>query len=156
LGEEVDDGLWAYVLDEARWDAAARYWRRVVDDLAREAGQEGEWASWEPTTYGDGVTPIERRYQPVCEGRSYSLDRAFQIHQRRSLNEEADLAAWVKDYEHDEMWIENEWPRFPRASLVISLSFSNETAETATTLLRRWIQPDTTPESIQATIEQIA
>jgi hypothetical protein len=86
------DELWADILDDQAWDEAQRYWRAEVQHLAAEAGQADERSSWEPTTYADGVGPIERKFRSVCEGRSYKLDRGFRI-----LQSKRDIAAWVKD-----------------------------------------------------------
>ena len=82
------------------------------------------------------------------------LDRSFQIYQHKLLEGEADIAAWVKDFEHDALWIEDEWPRMPRAMLVINLALSHKTAEVARSLLRRWMAPRTTVTEMRAFIDQ--
>jgi hypothetical protein len=93
----------------------------------------------------------------VCEGRSDRLDRAFQILQHTAGEEGPSIAAWVKDYEHDEFWnedaYEDESPRLPKAMLVISLTFSEETAECARTLLRKWMSQETTATDMATFID---
>jgi len=141
-------------LDDAAWDEAARFWQEEVAGLEADAGQTGEWRSWEPTTWGDGTTPIPREYRSICERRSYQLDRAFQILQHPTVNDDAaDIAAWVKDFENDDLWVEDEWLRLPRRLLVITLAVTNETAVLARTLLRHWMRPATTPPDMQSFID---
>jgi hypothetical protein len=146
-----EDAIWANELDGDAWDDGQRYWREEVERLAAELGQAGEWPSWEPMTYGDGVTPMPRRYRSLCEGRSYRLDRSFQILQQKSEAGPV-IAAWVNDHEHDELWVEDDSPRLPKTMLVINLSRSAETDEVARTLLRKWMSQETTAADMMAFI----
>jgi hypothetical protein len=143
-----------YEVDADAWDEAARFWHEEVSRLEAEAGQVGEWKSWESKTWGDGITTMPREYRSICEGRSYRLDRSFQILQDALVNGDSPIAAWVKDFEHDELWIKDEWPRLPRAVLVIALALTDQTADLARSLLRLWMQPETTAKSMQAFIDQ--
>src|SRR4051794_12914372 len=87
------------VLDDEAWDYYSGFWRDLVDEVLEATGQAGEWPSWEPKFYGDGVTPLERMDRPICDGRSARLDRAFSIQQARLRDDIAPyITVLVKDF----------------------------------------------------------
>jgi hypothetical protein len=151
--DDTDEALWADELDEESWNRASEFWRGEVDRLALESGQADEWRSWEPTTWGDAVTSEPWYFRSTCEGRSYALDRSFQIHEHREGWGE--ISAHIKDFEHDELWIESEWPRLPKAILVINLEMSDRAAEAVRVLLRRWMDPGTTVQEMVELIDAV-
>jgi hypothetical protein len=160
------------VLDDAEWDHYHAYWRDLVDGLLESAGQAGEWPSWEPSCYGDGVTPIERMYRSICDGRSSHLDRAFSIQQARPRDDTAssitavvkDFAASIQDFpDIPTTEAANEWfaqvpphERVPRWSLDIILVHSDATAAAVRSLLSVWLQPETTPGTMRSAIEAMS
>jgi len=157
------------VLDDAAWDHFQRYWRALVDDLLEVAGQEGEWPSSDSSFYADGVTPMERMYRSICDGRSSRLDRAFSIQQARSKDDMPPyVTAFVSDYaaglegfpDIDNAEAANTWfervphaERVPRSSLDVILVYSDATAAAVRSLLSVWLRPETTPAAMQATID---
>jgi hypothetical protein len=149
----MEDDLYANVLDEDAWTEAGRYWRQQVDALETSLGQAGEWPSSEPRPLAGDFTA--RAAAPVCEGRSERLDRSFRILQHK-VDEQPDVAAWVEDYERNPNWREHERPRFPRATLVVTLSFSESTASLARSLLRFWMTPGTSVEQMRGMIDASA
>lgn len=157
------------VLDDEEWLHGQRYWRELVDEILASTGQTAEWPSWEPKVYGDGVTPMEREYQSICEGRSWRLDRSFSI-QQFPITPTPVISADVKDYaaglrdfpdindeEDVNRWFEEGPPheRVPRSTLLIRLEFSEATAASARSLLTRWLTPDTTVAEMDAFIEDM-
>jgi hypothetical protein len=64
-------------LDPESWDEAERFWPSEVDTLAIQPGQTGDWQHFYSKYYGDGVTLMPREDRPVCDGRSWDLDRGL-------------------------------------------------------------------------------
>jgi hypothetical protein len=157
------------VLDDEEWLRGQRYWRELVEEILASTGQTGQWPSWEPKFYGDGVTPMEREYQSICDGRSWRLDRSFAISQILLTDAQPTISAEVKDYAaslldfreiNDDAdvnrWFEEVPPheRVPRSTLIIRLEFSEATAAAARSLLIKWLTPDTTVAEMEAFIEE--
>lgn len=46
---------------------AQAYWEFLVGDCADNTGQNNEWHRWWPSTYGDGVTPLEKDDKPIFD-----------------------------------------------------------------------------------------
>jgi hypothetical protein len=164
------------VVDDEEWLRGEQYWRALVEEILSWTGQAGEWPSWEPKFYGDGVTPVEREHQSICDGRSWHLDRSFSIQQfPRSfwvqqfpqIDPTPIISAEVKDYaaglldfpdindeEKANRWFEQIPPRsrVPRSTLIIRLAFSETTAASARSLLTKWFTPETTVAEMEAFI----
>ena len=146
-------------LDEKSWDEAERFWRREVEALASRIGQSGEWRSSWPKFFGDGITPLPREDRPVCDGRSWALDRGFSIWEFRRIDGEAGISAEVEDYatvfDDGGEWLDEGSPhdRVPRTHLEIRLERSEETVKLALTLLAEWMKSSTTVAEAQAFIE---
>jgi len=127
--------------------ACEAYWQGLLDELMASLGQRGEWRRWIPQTYADGKTTIEKDGNPIFDGRSDRLNRAFRIIQQRLTNKDVpEISAWLKSYEP-------EFTELPRDELVVNLSLSVESADLARTLLRKWMEPATTPAEMQALID---
>jgi hypothetical protein len=129
------------------YEAAVAFWDELVSDIEGSLGQEDEWGRWIPMHFADGVTPIEEPGNPVFDGYSQTLGRAFRIIQHLPASEGLEIVAWTKIYD-----FEGEPTLLPDSELVLVLSLSDESARTARTLLEAWMQPDTTPSAMDALI----
>jgi hypothetical protein len=157
------------VLDDEAWERRRRFWRELVDEILASISGANDWPSWEPKVYGDGTTPMEHEYRSICEGRSWSLDRAFSIHERPPAGADTAITAWVKDHlagmtdftdisdlDDAVRWFE-ETPaseRVPRSTLVLSLEESEAADDAARTLLEVWLQPATTVDEMETVISR--
>lgn len=129
------------------YHACEDYWERLTTNLASAIGQAGEWYPWISRHYANGL-PIELDMVPIWDGRSKRLDRGYRIIQHRPLkDDEIDFFAWLKQYEE-------EYNDLPRSELVINLSLSEESANMAMELLRKWMDPKTTIEEMKRVIEE--
>ena len=162
---DIDD---SHLLDDEAWAQGERFWRELVDEILASIAQEGEWPSWEPKFGGDGITPLGRDGQSICDGRSWRLDRSFSIQQLASTGGTPEISAWVKNYvagiedfpdihggEGANEWFEQVRPqeRVPRSTLVIVLEYSDATAALARSLLAVWLAPETTVAEMEAFID---
>ena len=123
-----------------QYRASERYWEDSVSAIAESLGQAGEWQPWIPRQFADS-TPMESDGNPIFDGRSERLNRAFRIIQQRPESDDVEIAAWVKSYEA-------KYTDLPRNELVINLSLSEESGVLARALLRKWMLPGTTPDEI--------
>jgi hypothetical protein len=129
-----------------QYRASERYWEDLVRDVARTTGQSGEWQPWIPRQFADG-TPMELDGNPIFDGRSQKLSRAFRIMQHRPVSDEVEFAAWLKEYE-------KEFSDLPRMELVMNLSLSQESAELAKELLTKWMTPGTSKEEMESLMHE--
>ena len=136
-----------FLNDPEEYQASERYWEDVVKSIAQSLGQEDEWNRWIPRSYPNG-TPVELDGNPIIDGRSMKINRAFRIIQHEPVNDELELAAWLKSYEE-------EYSELPNEELVINLSLSAESAELAKKLLHRWMVPTTTVGEMQTFIRDV-
>jgi hypothetical protein len=135
--------------DDQQWLDAHEYWRQLVELVAGAAGINGEWKSWYPTTFADGVTPIPREDLAVYEARCEPLGRAVYINQRRpkSLDYKGDIAAWVKpNIRFADMPAVDE--------LVINLVLTDENVALCRQLLENWMDPSISWEAMENLIER--
>jgi hypothetical protein len=136
--------------DPTVYRACERYWARLTSTIADSLGQSGQWPQWMPRTFADGKTPFPdfMKGNPIHDGRSEKLDRAFQIIQDPPRKRERGvLVAWLSicDLEYREV---------PRDELVISLTLTDQTAALARKLLRKWMTPETTAEEMKTFLDQ--
>lgn len=132
--------------DTEEYHACERYWEHLIDDIEQSLGQNKEWSRWIPRSYADG-TSFELDGNPIIDGRSEKLDRAFRIIQHSSVSDEIEISAWLKNYEE-------EYTDLPRDELVINLSLTQESARLACDLLRMWMTPTTTIDEMQLYIHE--
>ena len=118
----------SFLDDKDEYSACERYWESLVSRLEKALDQEGQWPRWIARTYADGSS-MEPDGNPMFDGRSDSLNRAFTIIQHVPAGNEVEIAAWVKAYEP-------EYSDLPNEELVINLSLSEESAALARNLLR--------------------
>jgi hypothetical protein len=130
----------SFLDSEAEYLACEGYWETLVSDIAESLGQTNEWRRWIPRQYANG-TVMELDGNPMFDGRSDRLNRAFTIIQHRPTGDELEIAAWMKRYEP-------EYADLPGHELVLNLSLSEESAALARTLLRKWMSPDTTVDEM--------
>src|SRR5690348_682893 len=130
----------SFLDDPEQYRDSEKYWELLVSSIANSLGQTGEWPRWIPRQYADG-TPMEADGNPIFDGRSERLDRAFRIIQHRPIGDDVEIAAWLKTYEA-------EYTDLPRHELVINLSLSQESADLARVLLRKWMSPEATPDEM--------
>lgn len=135
-----------FLNDPGEYEACELFWKQLVQDVAESLGQTGEWQPWIPRYYGDGITPMEQDGNPIFDGRSQKLNRAFRIIQQPTVSDEVEIAAWLN---HEEEYIE-----LPRDEMVINLCLSQEAAELARTLLRYWMTPTTSKEDMESFIDR--
>ena len=134
-----------FLESEEQYKACERYWEQLVQDTATSLGQVGEWQRWIFHGYADG-TPLEQDGNPIFDGWSKELGRAFRIMQHRAIGNDLEIAAWLKRYE-------DEYTDLPANELVINLSLSQESAEIAKALLYKWMTPATSPDEMQSFIQ---
>jgi hypothetical protein len=130
------------------YDAAVAFWDRLVSDVERSLGQQDEWGRWIPLHYADGVTPMQKDGNPIFDGYSQALGRAFRIIQQPPESDGLEIAAWIKTYD-----LEGETTLLPASELVLNLSLSDESAEVARALLRSWMKPEITPSAMKTVID---
>jgi len=133
-----------FLEDASVYRACEQFWEQLTARAAASVGQTGEWQSWMPRHYANG-TPMELDGNPICDGKSQRLDRAYRIIQHA---EGFGLGAWLS-------YCEPEYTELPRHELVISISLSEESARLAEELLRKWMTPETTPEEMAAYLEHM-
>ena len=132
---------------EDEFVACQRFWRALLESVASAAAQSGEWVSWRTEAFVNG-TAFPREFRSVLEARSDRLQRAVQVLQHPAGSDSAEIAAWFQDY--------SDFQAVPPTSeLVISLSLSRETAEYARRLLQAWLDPASSPESLQPAIHNL-
>jgi len=130
-----------FLKDPAQYDACERYWQDLIRETAISLGQADDWQPWIQRSFMNG-TPMERDGNPVSDGKSLKLDRAFRIIQHAPQGERATLTFWLN---HEE-----EYEELPRDELVILLSLSEETGQVAKELLHHWMMPAMTIDRFRA------
>lgn len=136
----------SFLEDPEQYRGAEQYWEALVSDVAESLNQANEWHRWISREYADG-TPMEPDGNPIFDGRSDRLNRAFRIMQHQPIGDDAEIAAWVKSYEPD-------YPDLPRDELIINLSLSQESADLVRLLLQKWMRVETTPEDMTRFIHE--
>lgn len=137
----------SFLEDPEQYRAAEQYWAALVADVAGSMNQANEWHRWIPQENPDG-TPMERDGNPIFDGRSDRLDRAFRIMQHRPVSDDVEIAGWVKSYEPEYV------DPLPRDELFINLSLSQESADLVRLLLQKWMRAETTPDDMTNFIRQ--
>lgn len=136
----------SFLEDPEQYRAAEQHWEALVADIAESMNQANEWHRWIPLTYANG-TPIERDGNPIFDGRSERLNRAFRIMQHPQTGNDPEIVAWVTSNEP-------EYPDLPRDELTINLSMSQETADFVRLLLKKWMHTETTPHEMTSFIHK--
>lgn len=135
-----------FLASPEKYRACEQFWEQLTTTIAGSLGQDGEWRTWIPRAYADG-TPFPEAMQgnPIHDGRSERLNRAFRITQQ--LDASGGLAAWITHYEE-------EYPELPRDELNINIVLSEESARLAEKLLRKWMEPATTIDTMKSFIAE--
>jgi hypothetical protein len=135
----------SFLDDPNQYRACEQYWEELTSKIADSVGQGGEWQPW-ITRQSPNGTPVELDGNPISDGKSEKLDRAFRIIQHRPQGDELEISAWLKHYEA-------EYADLPRDELVINLSLSEESADLVRALLKKWIVPETTSDEMAKLIQ---
>jgi len=130
--------------DMQSYEACRRYWEELVQNVAASVDPTDAWLPWISRHYADGVTPIELSENPIADGRSQKMNRAFKVLQHPPVEDELELVAWLTPYEE-------EYPDFPE-ELTMKMSLSDESGELSRTLLREWMTPSTTYDDMKTFI----
>jgi hypothetical protein len=128
------------------YKACEQYWERLVRDVEESLNQTGEWERWLLRQYPNG-TPVEMDGNPIYDGRSRQINRAFKILQHRPVSDDLEIAAWLERNGE-------EYPEIPGEELVLNLSLSEETGHIARRLLSMWMTPNITAEEMQQFIRE--
>lgn len=131
----------SFLDNAAQYRACEEYWEALVSSITSVLGQAHEWRRWIPQQYADGM-PMESDGNPIFDGRSERLDRAFRIIQHLPVGDDLEITAWLKSYEA-------EYSDLPRHELVLNLSLSEESANLARILLQKWMLAETTPDEMK-------
>jgi hypothetical protein len=140
--------LYERFLDDPEvYRACEQFWQQLTTSVALSTGSAQDWRSWIPRTYANG-TPIGFPGNPIWDGRSDQLGRAYRIIQDGAEGDGIEIGAWLRSYDE-------EYTEMPRDELFIYLSLSVESANVAEALVGKWMTPETTPEEMEAFIAQI-
>ncbi len=137
-----------YLLFEDQYEGAREFWERLVEDVARQMGQEGEWQPWMPRTFWNG-TPISLDTAPIWDARSEKLKRAVRILQSPPESDDIEIAAWLTKLDYTE----SGGPG-PTEELVINLALSEESSAIARTLLERWMDKGISFDEMQSLVRE--
>ena len=132
--------------DPVVYEACEGFWRQRTASIAHSVDSAVDWRSWIPRVYTDG-TPIGHDGNPIWDGRSDELGRAYRIIQDRGEGNGLEIGAWLKSYEEQDT-------ELPRHELFIYLCLSEESASIADALLRKWMTRTTTVEDMMAFIAE--
>jgi hypothetical protein len=128
------------------YTASEMHWKKIIDKIERSLQQEGEWKPWIPRQFANG-TPIGSDGNPIFDGFSRKLNRAFRIIQHRAVDNDLEFVAWIKKYEA-------EFTDLPGSELVINLSLSVESSKLATELLSKWMSSKINLKEINSFIKK--
>jgi hypothetical protein len=133
----------SFLEDPEQYLAAEQYWEALVADVAESMNQANEWRRWIPI---DRDSSVERG-NPIFDGRSYGLNRGFRIMQREPPSDDVEISAWVASYKPEDVAL-------PLHELFINLALTEESADLARLLLRKWMRAETTVEGMEDFIDE--
>lgn len=127
-----------FLVNSDSYHACERFWEQLTSEIVSREARSSEWKRWIPRSFANG-TPMELDGNPIWDGRSDELDRAYRLIQMPPTEDRLELGTWLN---HND----SETPELPGDELVIVLALSEESAELASDMLRKWMDPSTTPE----------
>lgn len=136
-----------FLKTEDSYRECVRYWESLINDIADLSNQAGEWRRWMPLHYAN-KTPYELDGNPIFDCRSERLDRAIRIIQHEPQGFELEIVAWLTNYGDENVDL-------PSDELFINLSLSEESAEIARRLLRKWMNETTDLSEMKAYLRKI-
>lgn len=136
----------SFLDDSDQYRACEKYWETLVSSVADSVGQGGEWPRWISRQYADG-TPMEFDGNPMFDGRSSRLNRAFRVIQHHPAGDAVEVVAWLQAYEE-------EFTELPAHELVINLCLTKESAEIVRVLLSKWMLPETTIDEMKGFLSE--
>ena len=137
-----------YLMFEDQYEGARAFWKRLVNDVARQMSQEGEWQPWMPRTYWDGSS-LSPDTAPIWDARSEELKRSVRVLQSPPESDDVEISAWLTKFDYSE----SGGPG-PTEELVINLALSEESAAIARTLLERWMDKGVSFEEMQTVLRE--
>ena len=139
-----------FLESDAEYRRAQEFWRVLVDGIADQEGQQGEWQPWGTRTFVDG-SHVPRDLLPIFQARSGRLQRSVQILQSVPVSDAPELAAWV---EHLEFYREPEHVWECTDELVVNLALSDEVIDSVRRLLVQWMDPGISRERMEDLIKE--
>jgi len=139
-----------FLKDPAQYQLAERYWRDMVEDIATDHRQRGEWQPFLVRFFRNG-TPMPRDGNPIYDARSERLLRALQIIQwPPDSRDHAAISAWLDSFDHSA-----DGGTGPTDELFINLVLSKESAVRARELIERWMSPETSFEEMEMVAKSV-
>jgi hypothetical protein len=132
-----------FLESEAAYRASQRFWRNVIDEVAKSMLQQNEWTPWEPKHFLDG-TPMPRDGNPILDARSERRKRAIRVIQSPPERSDVEIAAWIDAFDFSEAG----GPAFTE-ELVLNLSLSEESASIARQLIKSWMDESVSRERME-------
>lgn len=136
-----------FLEDERAYRAAELFWHELQKDIVAAGGSPTDWHRYQPLYFGDGKT-LMTPGNPIWDGRSDALARAFRIIQHAPVSDVPEITAWIQRYE-DEVFAGGP---FPEIELVIALALSQETAAVTREILESWMSERSTVPDTEALI----
>ena len=135
-----------FLLDRARYDAAANYWQTLCGEILREKNQLDGWQPWFSIHQKPASALVE-------EGSIYSLhspaqNKAVNIEQYMPTTEEIEISAMVDTFGEGALGRPIEF-------VTICCALSEESAGIAQQLIESWISVETTISEIQGLIHRL-
>lgn len=87
-----------FLNDPATYQACEQFWKQRTTSIADSVDSARDWRSWIPRAYADGAA-IGYDRNPIWDGRSDELGRAYRIIQDSNRGNELQIGAWLKSYE---------------------------------------------------------
>jgi|GEM_PF-2386193 len=128
---------------------AEEFWESLFQECIYSSTQSNEWQRWWPTTYGDGLTSLEKGDKPIFDAKSDRQKKAITISQIEPESDEVEISAWIR-----ELGYQNVGQYAGVSELVINVAASNEAAQVARKLITKWTIENTDPEEMNQFIKQ--
>jgi hypothetical protein len=132
-----------------RYAACEAYWRRLLDEVAIEAGRANDWHPWQTRTYMDG-SPEPEDGNPILDARSETLGRAVRVIQHPPQGDGLEIAAWLDDFDFSQ----DGGPGYTE-ELVINLALSDESAQEVRALMLQWMDRAISRERMEDVVETL-
>jgi len=138
--------------NEAIFRAYDKFLETMFVGLMAETGTFGRWYSWVARHHADGspfcLSRGDFSGSPLLDRRCYFTDRALRVTPTEVFRDRPNLDAYIETYgsEDSRLW--------PREELCIALTATSESVKVARALLKHWMTPETTQESMDIFIDK--
>jgi hypothetical protein len=136
-----------FLVSEAQYEAAQRFWAELLDEVQHESGGKNEWSEWIPKKFADG-TLMPRDGNPIFDARSNRLRRAIRVIQTSPTADDVEIAAWMEKLDH-----EGPAGASYTEELTINCALSEEAASIARALIREWMKEGTSYAAMEDFIQ---